>query len=327
MTEHPARNSLAAFVAAMILATLAGCDTPGSTASDAPSVTAVDDASQPRKIGVLLVSHGSHSRQWCRQVMEIEDAVRDEILADPRIDGIYSALMEYSEPSIATQLKRFDEAGYTDVILVPLLLTVSSHSFDDIPTIIGQKQDHATGETLRLEGVETYTPKARVVTAPLLDFPSVLSQNLIRRVKQMSENPSDEGVVLVAYGSEPYEEEWTALLDNVSDEVTGATGIDCIEHAWCGHVVRFNNDPTVKAIRQVLERKQTALVVPVLVAVDEMFQGRIIGGAIERVDQPERIVYRHDSILPDENVNRWVIDIARKMAEQITEPTEPGEGP
>ena len=113
----------------------------------------------------------------------------------------------------------------------------------------------------------------------------------------------------------------------MSDEVTGATGIDCIEHAWCGHVVRFNNDPTVKAIRQVLERKQTALVVPVLVAVDEMFQGRIIGGAIERVDQPERIVYRHDSILPDENVNRWVIDIARKMAEQITEPTEPGEGP
>jgi len=161
-----------------------------------------------------------------------------------------------------------------------------------------------------------------VVTAPLLDFPSVLSKNLVRRVKQMSQQPGDEGVVLVAYGSEPYEEEWTALLEEVGQQVTDATGIDRIEHAWCGHIVRYKTGPTTDAIRRVLEQKQTALVVPVLVAVDEMLQGRIIGGAIERVGQPERIVYRHDSILPDENVNRWVVDISRKMAKQITEPTE-----
>ncbi len=308
-----------------------GCDTDGSMAlrPDTPLVCEDESVSQnEKKIGVLLISHGSHSKNWREMVLDIEHVVRDDVIKDSHIAGIRSAFMEYTEPSIATQLKEFDRQGYTDVILVPLLLTVSSHSFDDIPTIAGQKQDHRSMETLRLQGIEIYKPKARVRSAPLLNFPAVLGKNVTRRVRRMSKAPGSEGIVLVAYGSELYNEQWKELLKKVSDEVKSETGVDCAEYSWCGHIARFKSEPTEKVIRAVLRRKQRALVVPVLVAVDEAFQGKIIGGAIKSVDKNERIVYRHDAILPDENINRWVIDISLELADKlVNQPATPNIAP
>ncbi len=251
-------------------------------------------------------------------MLDIEQSVRDEILKSDRVGQIRSAFMEYTEPSIATRLKEFDREGFTDIILVPLLLTVSSHSFDDIPTIIGQKQDHLTVNTLPLQGIEIYKPKSRVCIAPLLDFPAVLGKNIVRRVRQMSKEPAGEGVVLVAYGDKQYDEEWKRLLKKVGDEIKSETEVDCVRHAWCGHVVHYKSEPTATAIRDVLNKKQRAIVVPVLVGVDEMFQGKIIGEAIRSVRADDRIFYRHDAILPDENINRWVVDISLDLASKLT---------
>ncbi len=271
------------------------------------------------KVGVLLVSHGSHSESWRKMVLDIEQSVRHDILDSGRIAEVRSAFMEYTEPSIATQLKEFDREGFADIILVPLLLTVSSHSFDDIPTIIGQKRDHLTVNTLPLQGIEIYKPKARVAIAPLLDFPAVLGKNIVRRVRQMSKDPANEGVVLVAYGDKQYEEEWKRLLEKVGNEIKNETGVDCIRHSWCGHVVQYKSESTATAIRDVLQGKQRALVVPVLVAVDEAFQGKIIGGAIRDVNAGQRIAYQHDAILPDENINRWVVDISLELASKLAD--------
>ena len=35
-----------------------------------------------------------------------------------------------------------------------------------------------------------------------------MQENLLRRVKSMSSNPSEEGLTLIAYGDETYEKEW-----------------------------------------------------------------------------------------------------------------------
>jgi hypothetical protein len=101
----------------------------------------------------------------------------------------------------------------------------------------------------RLEKIERYTPKAHVVLAPNLDFPGVVEQNLLRRVKRLSTNPAEEGLGLIAYGDETYEN----------------------------------------------------------------FQIKIIGGGISQVaDHTSRVVYRPDSILPDANIEQWVIRIASR---------------
>jgi hypothetical protein len=278
-------------------------------------------ANTQRKTAVLLVNHGSRSETWRNALLELENRVRDSILGSGKVQGIKTAFMEYTEPSIATRLKEFDNDGYTDVVIIPVFLTVSTHSFDDIPTITGQKTDPKSLETLKIEHIERYKPKANVHLAPLLDFTDVLQKNILRRVQKLSKDSGEEGLVLIAYGDHTYNTEWTALLNKVGGYVQEHTGIKSYSYGWCGHVASYNPDSTTVAIRSVLKDAPKALVVPVLVAHDEMFQVKIIGDGIGKIlDSKERVVYVADAILPDRNVEHWIIDIARKYAEDINKP-------
>ncbi|MBK7106232.1 MAG: cobalamin biosynthesis protein CbiX [Ignavibacteriae bacterium] len=271
-----------------------------------------------KKIGVLLVNHGSHSSTWRKALIDLEESVKSEILKNKNIIEIKTAFMEYNEPSIATRLKEFDKENYTDIILVPIFLTVSSHSFDDIPTIIGRKKDKHSIELLKIEKIERYTPKAKVHITPLLDFTDILQKNVVRRVIALSKNVSNEGLVLIAYGDKTYNKEWSELLTKVGESVKVNIGIEDFSYGWCGHVAHYDPDSTTAAINQILEKKDNAIVIPVLVAHDEMFQIKIIGDGIKKIkNSSERIIYKPDAILPDENIQKWVIEITNEFAKKI----------
>ncbi|MBI2425935.1 MAG: CbiX/SirB N-terminal domain-containing protein [Candidatus Hydrogenedentes bacterium] len=271
-----------------------------------------------RKAGVLLVNHGSRSETWRNQLLQLEKNVAGDILKSGEVQGIKTAFMEYTEPSIATRLKEFDQEAYTDVVIVPIFLTVSPHSFEDIPTIIGQKEDPNSMEMLKLEHIERYTPSAKTHLTPLLDFTDALQKNVLRRVKSLSKNPEKEGLVLIGYGDETYEEEWGQLFGKVAEFVKKNVGIDEYTYGWCGHIAGYNPGETTAAVKRVLETKEVAVVVPVLVAHDENFQIKIIGGGIEKVENNrEAVLYRPDAILPDPGIEHWVTKTALDRVKRI----------
>lgn len=311
---------LVALVAAVVAA--AGCESPdAASAGRELRDAAAQGSGKAIKTGVLLVSHGSHSPEWRQMLSKFGASVTPALLELDGVEGVKSAFMEYTEPSIATRLKEFDEEGFDRVILVPLLLTVSSHSFDDIPTIVGAKEDAKSLLTLEAEGIERYTPRAEVTISPLLDFSQLLEENIPRRVAALSQTPTEEGIVLVAYGSEPFNEEWEAFFTRIDEAVQNNTGVAEVLHCWCGHIAHYSKEPTKEAIQQMLSRRERAIVVPVLVARDENFQGRIIGGAIAELDQPQRIAYASDAILPDEKLEQWVVSITAKMLSEGAQAT------
>ncbi len=295
----------------LLLVSMAGC---AGQPDESPETRQRTD----KKIGVLLISHGSHSETWRNTLFALEQHVNNRILENGKVSGTKSAFMEYTEPSIATRLKEFDREGYTDIIIIPVLLTVSSHSFDDIPTIIGLKENPESVEMLRLEKIERYTPKATPHITPLLDFSEILQKNVLRRARELSNNPEEEGLVIIAYGSEPYEKEWTDLFDTAAKHVQAETEIDTYSIGWCGHIVQYSPDSTTAAVRRVLDKKKTALVIPSLVAFDENFQIKIIGGGIEKVKgHEERVRYKPDAILPDSNIEQWIVAISEEYAANI----------
>lgn len=301
----------AAWIAALtMLLAIVGCAKKPAPAAEAPVAE--------KKTGVLLVSHGSRSATWRKALEELGERVRGPILAGGKVKEVKSAFMEHTEPSIATRLKEFDRDGFSDVVVVPVFLTVSPHPFDDIPTIMGQKTDPQSLETIKVEGIERYTPRARVHLTPLLDFTDLLQKNILRRVKSLSTDAAKEGLVLVAYGDETYEKEWTKLLEKVAAHVGEQTGIKTSAHAWCGHIVRYDPKKTTAAIEQVLKTRERALVIPVLVAHDEHFQVKIIGDGIAAVaGSKEKVAYRPDAILPDDNLDQWVIRATMERATSL----------
>ncbi|MGB0953618.1 MAG: sirohydrochlorin chelatase [Planctomycetota bacterium] len=276
-----------------------------------------------QKIGVLLASHGSRSPHWRKMLFGVEEAVQERVLTNGSIQGIKTAFMEYTEPSIATRMKEFDAEGYTDVIVVPLFLTVSSHSFDDIPTILYQKEDANALKVLKGENIERYRPDANAVLTKELDFSGFLAGNVRRRVAGLSSDPANEGVSLIAYGSAAYNQEWEDLMNAIGKELAVDPGIAITTFGWCGHIVSYELDSTRKSIQAILKQKERALVIPVLVAYDEMFQTGIIGGAIQSMtpEEQERIDYLPDAILPDPDLEAWIVTEALQHAAALREPT------
>jgi len=308
------------FFAAFILTGLSACFI---FSCNIPGEPGNDNANGKKKIGVLLVNHGSRSDAWRNGLLELEKNVKDSILHDGSVSGVKTAFMEYTEPSIATRLKEFDAENYSDVVIVPVFLTVSSHSFDDIPTLIGQKDNPKSIELFKIEKIERYTPKARVHIAPLLDFTDMLKRNVLRRFNELSKDGSNEGLVLIAYGDKTYNAEWSRLMQDVGEFVKQNAGITDYSFGWCGHIAHYDPDSTTVAINEILKKKKAAKALDVLVAFDEMFQIKIIGGGIGKVPQfKERVLYRPDAILPDKNLEEWIIHTSGGFTHGILASTE-----
>ena len=265
------------------------------------------------KIGVLIVNHGSHSKKWREMLLDVEKQVKPEILKNSKVSDVRTAYMEYQGPNIADKLKEFDNEGYTEIIIVPLFLTVSSHTADDIQNIVGIQANPDVLADLKEQDIEVYKPEARITITPLLDFPGYLKKNVTQRYKAISKNAGNEGVALIAYGSTPYNQQWTELINDIGKYLRINADVDNISYAWCGHIGRYASEPTTNAINQILEMEQTAVVIPILVAVDEHFQGEIIQNGVNAVENhAEKVIYKQDAILPDENINKWVIDIVNQ---------------
>lgn len=271
-----------------------------------------------KKIGILLVNHGSHSEKWRNMLIDVENAVREQVLSNEKITEIKTAHMEYTEPSIATRLKEFDEANFDEVVVVPIFLTVSSHYSHDIPVICGISSDPAIKESLAKEKIEVYRPQAKVSITPPLDFTNILKKNVERRVKALSKNAENEAVLLVAYGDEQYNQQWEELVEDIGQYLKIKTGHESIAYSWCGHLVRYSTEPTKEGIAKLQELEENVIVIPVLVANDPYFQKDIIQKAVdESAGAEEHIFYVQDAILPDDNLNQWVIDISNETVEKL----------
>lgn len=270
-----------------------------------------------KKIGVLLVSHGSNSANWREMLTDVEKTVKEEVLSNKKISSIRSAFMEYTEPSIATRLKEFDEEGFDEVVVVPIFLTVSSHYSHDIPVICGISSDPAIREGLKKEKIEVYRPKAKVSITPPLDFTNILKKNVERRVKALSKNSENEAILLVAYGDAQYNQQWEELVDDIGQYLKIKTGHESIAYAWCGHLVHYSTEPTKEGIAKLQELEEDVIVIPVLVANDAYFQKDIIQKAVDESEKTDQIYYVQDAILPDTNLNNWVIDIANETVNKL----------
>ncbi|MBD3636999.1 MAG: cobalamin biosynthesis protein CbiX [Crocinitomicaceae bacterium] len=287
----------------------------GCKSEDSIDVTEPSESNE--KVGVLLVNHGSHSPTWRQMLLDVEDNVREEILANPRITELKTAFMEYNEPSIATQMKWFDENGFTDVIIVPIFLTVSSHYSHDIPVIVGLSSDPKITESLAEEEIEVYKSKARATITPPLDYTTLLKKNVARRVEALSDDSDNEAVLLVAYGDEQYNQQWEEMVEEIGQYLKIKTGHEMIAYAWCGHIVEYSSDPTTEGIEKLFEFEDNVIVIPVLVANDEHFQGEIIQDGVNAASNTSHVKYIKDAILPHKKLEQRVVKILFEKLETI----------
>ncbi len=282
-------------------------------------------AAQPSKPGILLLAHGG-SPAW-------DDTVR--VLAS-RVDGQQPTEVAFgmaSRPAIQAAVDRLAARGATSVVAVPLF--VSSHSSVVTSTeyllglraeappalaVFARMKHGADGHSAHGEANEDGTTPVRVrvpirMTAAFNDD-AIVSEILLTRVKTISQNPSDEAVVLVAHGPVPDDDNrrWLADMAVVASRIRGAVPFAAVDFL----TVRDDapapiRDAATAELRELVARRaqegRRVLVAPLVVSF-----GGIEAGIRKRLEGLEYAITAQ-GLLPDDRLVDWVL---RKAAEGRT---------
>ena len=173
------------------------------------------------KNALVVIAHGSPMESWRKPVLNLEEIVRAKVKAGELkgIDYVRVALMEYTEPSIASVIKDCETQGVDSIFALPLFMAPSSHTEEDLPNILGQKYNPHVRKELAEEKTEMVKSRTPIVLGPTFYYSYVLEKAMMERVKSLSKDPANEAVILLAHGDNDRIGCWNNILENVSKYV------------------------------------------------------------------------------------------------------------
>ena len=179
------------------------------------------------KSALVVIAHGSPMMSWRKPVLALEHKVDSLVKAKglSNISYVRVAMMEYTEPSVASVIKDCEKQGVDTVFALPLFIAPSSHSEEDLPNLLGLKFTPDVREELAEENAELVKSPLRIILGPTLYSTDILEKVMLNNVKQMSKNPKEEALLLVAHGDPERIGFWQILLYRTCEYVKKHTGI------------------------------------------------------------------------------------------------------
>jgi hypothetical protein len=272
------------------------------------------------KTGLLIIAHGSPAKQWNQPVLDLKNNVK-ALLETKQITGfdeVRVALMEFTEPSVATVVKEMEDKGITKIYALPLFIAPSGHSVYDIPTILGLYYNKKMGDAMKEEGTKIVDTKAKITVGPSLDYGNVIEEILLERVNELSEDPKNEALVILAHGDEEFLPFWENLADETGNYILGKTGIEYYDKAFVevGQSFAVNG---VGTILSAADKKDKVIVVGIYLSlgVKRMPAGSgmvMMGHTMESKTMLEgkNIVYSDKGLLPSEKITEWIVNRANE---------------
>jgi len=272
------------------------------------------------KTGLLIIAHGSPMKQWNQPVLDLENQVK-ELLKTKNIstfDEVRVALMEFTEPSIATVVEDMENKGITKIFALPLFIAPSGHSSYDIPTILGLYYDQEMIDVLKEEGTKIIDTKVKITVGPTLYYENVMKDILLDKVKSLSDNPAEEALIILAHGAENFMPIWEELTNETGNYILGKTGIEYFDKAFVEVGQSFAIDG-VNPILKASENKKKVIVVGMYLSmgVKNMAEnsGFIMNGRTietKKMFEGKNIVFAEQGLLPDKRIAEWLVERANE---------------
>ncbi len=246
-----------------------------------------------RKLGVLVISHGSRNLQWVQLVRDaVADVVMPVDLADAPVECSFLELVEGC--LIQDGIDRLEQSGVTDMIVIPLFVSSGSTHIDEISWALGTKDE---------PDLETDLQRFRItgnvhLCDPIDDDPEI-AQLLVDKLLPLSEAPERELVLLVGHGSKEkgFHGRWRQGLKSLAQQVQAIGGYAEVET-----VMLLPNQASCKAKAWTKRRPELEVLIAPLFLSAGYFTTKVI---------PERFegfTYRYsgETLLPSPHISRWM---------------------
>jgi len=261
---------------------------------------------QDERVGVLVIAHGGTNR-WDGMVRK---AVRDASLDFSHEVVLGMGMHAHEVRQLQQLVNRLERRGISRIVVVPLLISSYSEVFRQYEYLFGLRKEpewEEAGEPLDLE--------VPVVMGRALDDTPVVAQILLDRARELSRNPKEETVVIVAHGpnGDGDNGQWLAAMQKLGEWVQQVGGFREVR----SFTIRDDAEKPIRdqAIRQLREAVQNAsqqgrvLVVPLLLArggVERKIPGMLAGLSY---------AWKGHTLLPHPKLVQWIADQATELAQ------------
>lgn len=270
------------------------------------------------KPGLLIIAHGSPSPQWNKPVIAQEQKVMDILGTNNPYAKVKVVFMEFAEPNVADGIAQMEQAGCSRIVAVPMLIAPSSHSQWDIPALLGIYSNPEIERNLLDEGAQPLRSKVPITLTATLSESDVIDKVMLKRSRELSRDPNNEAVVLLAHGSEASPAAWERMMKRTVTNICGRTGISYGDWAFVGVGQEYRQ--AIAAIREAAKHRDHVIVVGAYLSlgakkVHQRWVARIEKNShTSRFENPlEKLSIRlsGEGLLPDEAVTQWIVDTAR----------------
>ena len=248
---------------------------------------------------LVIAAHGAATDGWA-------DAVRDfarDVAASPGVRAAFATVeagfVEHSTPRLADVARLALSAGCPEVLVVPLFLSVSAHTTEDVPGLLGLPVPEHVRRRLVAEGQQPLAPGLPIRLVPLGPIEDLLYRNILRRTRLAARQPPREAIVLCAHGSSLHHDAWDALMHALRTRLMRA-GFGYACHAWADHATPASTVADVIVDASRMASIQRVHVLPLYMAVSPLQTTTLAAAATEAARRARASIrYAADAILPD----------------------------
>lgn len=237
-----------------------------------------------KKSGALIIGHGSSNASW---VDLVDQAVST---LDVPVPVVTCFLEQVEGRLIEDGIRQLESLGVNHIIAVPLFVASGSTHIDEIGYALGvhhEKKEEAW-ERIETSADITYCP-------PMDDHPLVV-EILQERIREISDDPQSEVLLLVGHGADDgeYHRKWESVLQRLAVTLRNELGF---KGATYGTLHPDNVSNRVKAV----SKKNRTIVLPLFLS-EGYFTKNVIPSRLEGADS----IYSGKTYLPHPMITQWM---------------------
>jgi hypothetical protein len=267
--------------------------------------------------GLLILSHGAPRAEWNEPVEAVVNRVRTLNEGSKVFHCVAGAFLEFTQPDAAAGVKRLEDAGCDRIIVVPLFIAPSSHSLVDVPAVLGLYSSPGIHAVLKQEGARVAQPKVPVTITQTLSEGDLLDRFIRDEVLELSTQPSEEAVVILAHGSPEHQRLVDRALRRIATYCSGQCTVDYVDWAFCAVGQTFLED-AVPAIARAAETKKRVIVVGLYVSssAKSVFESAMrrepeqLRNTVVEALEAKDIVFSDKRLVDYDETAQWVLECA-----------------
>lgn len=251
------------------------------------------------KPGVLIISHGSRDEAW---VSIVDEAVSHLTLgADMPVAVSFLELVEGR--LIQNGIDELEQAGVTDIIVIPLFVSSGSTHVDEIEYALGAKPEPESETDL-----ECFAVKARIHYGYPVDDDPDIAVMVWDKLRGLSVNPGRETVLLVGHGSihDGFRQRWEKGISSLAERVRKVSGLAAADYAL------LNPDSVRSRVEYWTEQGHEVLVAPLFLS-EGYFTKHVIPEKLKGL----KYAYSGQTLLPHPLLPHWIERQVKTTLEQL----------